>query len=238
MISSLSNQKVKDWMRLYQKKYRKSQYLIFDEKMIRSAIDHGYLDTLIYTGINEIDFSESVEVSDEVMNKLSKGRDLRYIGVAHILKEGLDNPKRLVILDDLQDPSNVGMIISSAYLFGYDGVIMSSYTADIYHEKCLGKALDALYEVPILRCSLNDKITELKKDGFKIYATGLRKETKELEETGIYEKMAFILGNEGSGVSEELFSLSDEVVKIRMENIDSLNVAVAGSIVMYHFANK
>ena len=50
--------------------------------------------------------------------------------------------------------------------------------------------------------------------------------------------MAFILGNEGSGVKEELYELSDEIVKIRMENIDSLNVAIAGSIVMYHFATK
>ena len=50
--------------------------------------------------------------------------------------------------------------------------------------------------------------------------------------------MAFILGNEGSGVKEELYDLSDEIVKIRMENIDSLNVAIAGSIVMYHFAIK
>ena len=81
-------------------------------------------------------------------------------------------------------------------------------------------------------------IPELKKEGFKVYATGLRKETKELEETLIYDKMAFILGNEGSGVKEELYDLSDEIVKIRMENIDSLNVAIAGSIVMYHFAIK
>lgn len=238
MISSLSNQRVKDWMRLYQKKYRKNQYLIFDEDMIRSAIEYDYLDTLIYCGNNDIEFSNSVEVSPEVMDKLSKGKSLKYIGVANMLKEGFDNPKRVVILDDLQDPSNVGMIISSAYLFGYDSIILNSFTADIYHEKCLDKAKDSLYKVNILRCDVKEIIPELKKEGFKVYATGLRKETKELEETLIYDKMAFILGNEGSGVKEELYDLSDEIVKIRMENIDSLNVAIAGSIVMYHFAIK
>lgn len=238
MISSLSNQRVKDWMRLYQKKYRKNQYLIFDEDMIRSAIEYDYLDTLIYCGNNDIEFPNSVEVSPEVMDKLSKGKSLKYIGVANMLKEGLDNPKRVVILDDLQDPSNVGMIISSAYLFGYDSIILNSFTADIYHEKCLDKAKDSLYKVNILRCDVKEIIPELKKEGFKVYATGLRKETKELEETLIYDKMAFILGNEGSGVKEELYDLSDEIVKIRMENIDSLNVAIAGSIVMYHFAIK
>ena len=238
MISSLSNQRVKDWMRLYQKKYRKNQYLIFDEDMIRSAIEYDYLDTLIYCGNNDIEFPNSVEVSPEVMDKLSKGKSLKYIGVANMLKEGLDNPKRVVILDDLQDPSNVGMIISSAYLFCYDSIILNSFTADIYHEKCLDKAKDSLYKVNILRCDVKEIIPELKKEGFKVYATGLRKETKELEETLIYDKMAFILGNEGSGVKEELYDLSDEIVKIRMENIDSLNVAIAGSIVMYHFAIK
>ena len=238
MISSLSNLRVKDWMRLYQKKYRKNQYLIFDEDMIRSAIEYDYLDTLIYCGNNDIEFPNSVEVSPEVMDKLSKGKSLKYIGVANMLKEGLDNPKRVVILDDLQDPSNVGMIISSAYLFGYDSIILNSFTADIYHEKCLDKAKDSLYKVNILRCDVKEIIPELKKEGFKVYATGLRKETKELEETLIYDKMAFILGNEGSGVKEELYDLSDEIVKIRMENIDSLNVAIAGSIVMYHFAIK
>lgn len=238
MISSLSNQRVKDWMRLYQKKYRKNQYLIFDEDMIRSAIEYDYLDTLIYCGNNDIEFPNSVEVSPEVMDKLSKGKSLKYIGVANMLKEGLDNPKRVVILDDLQDPSNVGMIISSAYLFGYDSIILNSFTADIYHEKCLDKAKDSLYKVNILRCDVKEIIPELKKEGFKVYVTGLRKETKELEETLIYDKMAFILGNEGSGVKEELYDLSDEIVKIRMENIDSLNVAIAGSIVMYHFAIK
>lgn len=238
MISSLSNQRVKDWMRLYQKKYRKNQYLIFDEDMIRSAIEYDCLDTLIYCGNNDIEFPNSVEVSPEVMDKLSKGKSLKYIGVANMLKEGLDNPKRVVILDDLQDPSNVGMIISSAYLFGYDSIILNSFTADIYHEKCLDKAKDSLYKVNILRCDVKEIIPELKKEGFKVYATGLRKETKELEETLIYDKMAFILGNEGSGVKEELYDLSDEIVKIRMENIDSLNVAIAGSIVMYHFAIK
>ena len=238
MISSLSNQRVKDWMRLYQKKYRKNQYLIFDEDMIRSAIEYDYLDTLIYCGNNDIEFPNSVEVSPEVMDKLSKGKSLKYIGDSNMLKEGLDNPKRVVILDDLQDPSNVGMIISSAYLFGYDSIILNSFTADIYHEKCLDKAKDSLYKVNILRCDVKEIIPELKKEGFKVYATGLRKETKELEETLIYDKMAFILGNEGSGVKEELYDLSDEIVKIRMENIDSLNVAIAGSIVMYHFAIK
>ncbi|MGN1054976.1 MAG: TrmH family RNA methyltransferase [Erysipelotrichaceae bacterium] len=238
MISSLGNQRVKDWMRLYQKKYRRNQYLIFDEDMIRSAIEYGYLDTLIYSQSCEIAFANSVEVSIEVMDKLSKGKGLRYIGVANMLKEGLNNPRRIVILDDLQDPANVGMIISSAYLFGYDSVILNSFTADIYHEKCLDKASDSLYKVNILRCDVREIIPELKREGFKIYATGLRKETKELEETLVYDKMAFILGNEGSGVKEELYELSDEIVKIRMENIDSLNVAIAGSIVMYHFATK
>lgn len=236
MISSLQNNKVKDWMRLYQKKYRRNQYLILDEVIIKEAIKYGYLDTLIYTGKNELKFKDSIEVSLEVMQKLTKGKDLKYLGIGHIIEEKLDHPNKIVMLDDLQDPQNVGMIMHACELFGHDTLILNNNTADIYHEKCLSASLGSIYHLNILRCNLEDKIKELQADGFKVYATGLSKETKELEEVSSTNKMAFILGNEGSGVKESIYDIVDEVIKIRMENIDSLNVAMAGTIVMYHFS--
>ena len=87
MISSLQNPKVKDWMRLHQKKYRVSQYLIFDEVLIEEAFKYGYLDTLIYVGSLPFDFANAIEVSEEVMMKLTKDEPKPYIGIAHKLEE-------------------------------------------------------------------------------------------------------------------------------------------------------
>ena len=237
-ISSLTNAKVKDWMRLYQKKYRKDKYLLLDETLINEAHKTNHLDTLIYVGEAPFEFPNSYEVSLEVMHKLGQGAEYKYIGIGTKISPKEIEIKRAVLLDDLQDPQNVGMILHSAELFGIDTVVLSENTADIYHEKCLNASKGSIYHVNVLRTNIKEMINELHQDGFKVYATGLTKETKELEEVEVSEKLAFVLGNEGSGVRQEIYDISDEVVKIRMENIDSLNVAIAGTIVMYYFANK
>ena len=237
-ISSLTNAKVKDWMRLYQKKYRKDKYLLLDETLINEAYKTKHLDTLIYLDKAPFEFENSFEVSKEVMDKLSRGEDLKYIGIGTKINPKDIEIKRVVIADDLQDPQNVGMILHSAELFGIDTVVLSENTADIYHEKCLAASKDSIYHVNIIRTDIKEMIGQLHAEGFKVYATGLTAETKELEEVEVSEKLAFVLGNEGSGVSQDVFDICDEVVKIRMENIDSLNVAIAGTIVMYYFADK
>ena len=76
---------------------------------------------------------------------------------------------------------------------------------------------------------------KLKEKGYIIYATGLKENSLFLDEVNKSPKMAFVLGNEGSGVSKEVFDSANETVKIQMHNIDSLNVAMAGSIIMYRF---
>jgi hypothetical protein len=151
MISSLQNPKVKDWMRLHQKKYRVSQYLIFDEVLIEEAFKYGYLDTLIYVGSLPFDFANAIEVSEEVMMKLTKDEPKPYIGIAHKLEEKPQEIKKAVLLDDLQDPHNVGLILHSAELFGYDTVVLNDNTADIYHEKCLSASLTCRKESYVTR---------------------------------------------------------------------------------------
>ena len=238
MINSLQNAKVKAWMRLYQKKYRDQEYLIFEPEIISEAHRYGYLKTLVYCGDCPFAFAEAYEVSPEVMQKLTKGLPYTYLGIATKLVEKPFAPQRIVILDDLQDPYNVGMIMQSAELFGYDTVVLGPNCADIYLDKCLNASRGSIYHLNIIKRDLIPYINELKTQGFKVYATGLTAETKELEEVASSDKMAFVLGNEGSGVKKAIFAICDEIVKIRMENIDSLNVAIAGTIVMYHFANK
>ena len=237
MITSLTNAKVKEWTKLNLKKYRKDNYLIFDDKTLLKAYEHGLLKEVVYVGNKPLAFENSYEVSKEVMAKITKGSTLQYVGIG-IRREGIKKKKdRIIVLDDLKDPQNVGMILKGALLFGFDTVLLSKDTADIYHPKCLKAAEGALFDLNIVRGDLEELIASYKKEGFEVLATGLKKNTKELAELHFDHKYLIVLGNEGSGVSDKIYALSDVIFKIAMENIDSLNVAIAGSIIMEYFFN-
>jgi len=237
MIESLENKKVKEWTKLHQKKYRDEEYLLLDKRLIKSAYKANALKTLIYTGTIPFEFDNAYEVSKEVLNKISKSEGLDYIGIGKRIIPSDNYKSRVLILEDLSDPLNIGRIMESAYLFGFDSIILSENAADIYHPKCLEASKGAIYKLNIYRNDVYKEIIKLKEKGFKIYATGLRDNTLSLNEVKVSDKMAIILGNEGSGVKEETFKISDEIVKIDMHNIDSLNVAMAAAIIMYRFAN-
>lgn len=236
MISSLDNKKVKEWTKLHNKKYRHEEFLLLNEELIKEAHKNNLLKTLIYVGDIPFEFKESYEVSRDVINKISKRDDLNYVGIGLPIKENDDYKKRVIILEDLADPMNIGKIIESAYLFNFDSLILSENAADIYNQKCLDASGKSIYNVNIKRGNVHNEIEILKEKGFKIYATGLKTYSIEMYDVKPYEKMAIILGNEGSGVKEETMKISDEIIKIDMHNIDSLNVAMAGAILMYHFS--
>ena len=237
MIESLENKKVKFWTKLHQKKYRNNNYLLLSEELVYSAYKNNYLETLIYVDKCPFEFKEAYEVTREVMDKISKENNLNYIGIGKKIIQKVDYKNRVLLLEDLSDPLNIGRILENAYLFGFDSVILSENAADIYHPKCLEASKGAIYTLNIKRGNIKEEIFKLKENGFIVYATGLKDNTLSLDEVKKSEKMAFILGNEGSGVKEETFKISDETVKIDMHNIDSLNVAMAASIIMYEFSN-
>ena len=172
------------------------------------------------------------------MNKISKKENLKYIGVGKHIQESDNYGDRIIILDHLQDPLNIGRIMEAAFLFGFDSVILSEESADIYNDKCIVNSKGAIFKLNICHKNLNDEVINLQNMGYKVYATGLRNETKEMHEIEASEKMAIILGNEGSGVDPALMDISNEIMKIDMVNIDSLNVGMAGSIIMYYFSKQ
>ena len=236
MITSLDNKTVKNLAKLHQKKYRSDEFLLLDEDNIKAAYENGRLRKLVYTDELPFPFDETLQVSEEVMRKISKKEDLSYLGVAQAIEEKDHTQKRVILLDELQDPLNIGRIMEAAVLFGFDSIILSRNCADIYNEKCLSNGKGSIFFLNICHKDLEDAIADLHQDGFKVYATGLRNETKMFNEIPAGDKMAFVLGNEGSGVRSEIMDLCDEIIKIDMRNIDSLNVAMAASIIMYHFS--
>lgn len=237
MITSLDNKSVKQLCKLHQKKYRDDRFLLLDEQLVKIAYDYNYLDTLVYTDKLPFEFNNVIEVSREVLNKISKTDNLNYLGVCRQIKENDNYGNRVIILDHLQDPLNIGRIMEAAYLFGYDSIILSDESVDIYNEKCIRNSKGSIFKLNICHKNLFDEVKLLKNMGYKVYATGLRNNTKQMHELSNSEKMAFILGNEGSGVDITLMDIADDTVKIDMLNIDSLNVAMAASIIMYYFKN-
>lgn len=236
MITSLDNKIVKQLTKLHQKKYRDNSFLILNEDVVKNARDNNYLETLVYCDCIPFEFERSIEVSREVLNKISKRDDVNYIGVGKYIKENNNYKNRVIILDRLQDPLNIGRIMEAALLFGFDSIVLSKDCADIYNEKCVNNCKGAIFKLNIFHNDIKEEIFNLRSRGFSIYATGLRNETKLMNEIMPDNKMAIILGNEGSGVDDQLMDMSDEVIKIDMVNIDSLNVAMAGSILMHHFS--
>lgn len=235
MITSLENKTVKELTKLHQKKYREDRFLITNEELVKKAKETGHLLKLIYTGELPFPFEDGLEVSEEVLDKIAKKEGLHYIGVSSLIKEKFEPLKRVLILDHLQDPLNIGRIMEGALHFGFDSLILSEDCADLYNEKCLQNCYGGIYDLKICIGDLSEKIKELKNRGFKVYATALRNDTYDLYDVPFNDKMAFVLGNEGSGVTEEVMRACDGTIKIDMRNIDSLNVGMAASIVMYRF---
>ena len=145
-----------------------------------------------------------------------------------------DYGKRIIVLDDVQDPGNVGTIIRTALSFGYDAVLLSAHSCDIYNEKVIRSTQGALFHIPVIRGDVHEMLIKLKQSKIKILATSLRDATA-LRKIRIPEAFALVFGNEGKGVSEEVLQLADTHVYIEMHTFESLNVAVAAGICMYAF---
>lgn len=236
VICSLENSRIKLYNSLKMKKYRERyQLFIVQEKhLIEEALKNGVLDTLIIReGIENAFKVTGLYVSDEVMKKLSDNESLNdYLGICRIRERKLAVPKRLIVLEDVQDPGNVGTIIRTAYSFGYDGVLLSRGCADIYNSKTISAGQGSIFALPVIRKDISDIISYLKENDLKIYGTSL-KESRFLKEMKPAERFALIFGNEGQGMSDETLKQCDECFKIEMDNFDSLNVAVAMAIASY-----
>lgn len=239
VISSKDNRKVKDLRKLHQRKHRKKtgQFLIEGEHLIEEAVKFQQTVHLIVLteGVSTtlpVDDYECIVVSDSVMKTLSQldtPPGLMAV-VSYIPANTKDN--RVLLLDGIQDPGNLGTLIRTADAFGFGKVILSENTVDAFSDKVLRSAQGSTFHLNIVS---GDAVQAVKSfDGVTI-GTSLEGAVA-LEESVVPEHLMVVLGNEGRGVSEEILELVDEKVKIQMTGYsESLNVAVAGSIIMHHF---
>lgn len=140
----------------------------------------------------------------------------------------------LLILENLQDPGNLGTIVRMAEGAGVTGIIMSSNTVDIYNPKTIRSTMGSLYRVPVIYVDdICKAVDECKEKGVKVYAAHLRG-TDNYNQKDYAQPTAFMIGNEGNGLSDRLTQKADELVRIPMQGkVESLNAAIACTILTY-----
>jgi TrmH family RNA methyltransferase len=189
---------------------------------------------------------KSFEVlSDEVFKKVSDTQTpqgvLSVLTMPHYeLEDYLDNGNQLfILLEDLQDPGNLGTIIRAGEGAGVSGIIMTQKTADIFNPKVIRSTMGSIYRVPFFTtnniCYL---IKTLKNKGISVYAAHLD-DSVDYDKADYTKPTAFLIGNEGNGLKRETADLATGYIKIPMAGqVESLNAAVATTILMYEAARQ
>ncbi|ASW42629.1 TrmH family RNA methyltransferase [Clostridium isatidis] len=249
-IESKDNKLYKTIKKLKEKKYRiKEGKFILEgfriiEEAVKAKIDIEYI---IITEDNLSNLKEAEYLRDRSEDKIILISENLFIslsstenpqGILAIAKfknieENL-NGDFYVVCDKVQDPGNLGTIIRTAHAAGVDGIILTKGTVDIYNEKTIRSTMGSIFYIPIYYDdSKFTIIKKLKDKGVALVTTSLQ-ESKNFFNENLKGKVMLAVGNEGNGISEELFNLADKKVKIPMPGgAESLNVAVASAIILF-----
>lgn len=241
LITSLNNEHIKEILKLKEKKYRdlSNTFLIEGRHLVLEAYREKKIVELILEQdeLFPLD-TNTLYVSSSVMKKLS---DLSTPSNVMAVVEKLDEKpigEKILILDNIQDPGNLGTIIRSAVAFNFDTIVLSPKTVDLYNPKVVRSTQGMMFHTNIIIREPVSFMNELKKEGYKIVGTKVTNGV-DVRESKTYSHFALIIGNEGKGMSEELSELCDEYLYIKMnDQCESLNAAVAASILMYEISNK
>lgn len=256
MISSSDNKQVKNVMLLNSSSKARKKQKLFVVEGIRMCqeIPQERLETVFISSSFEqelktqqrsIPFEYQV-VEDKIFQKMSDTQTPQGILALvrqkeYSLSDILDGKQNgcILILDEIQDPGNLGTMIRTGEGAGICGAILSKNTVDIYNPKTIRSTMGSIYRVPHIVCeNLSDMIRKLQEQGVYIIATHLQGE-KEYQELAYTNMTGVLIGNEGNGLSKELVELADELVRIPMEGeVESLNAAIAATLFMYEIKRK
>lgn len=237
IITSVNNEYIKKIAKLKEKKYRDEEkmFLVEGYHLVNEAKD--YLKSVLITNDkDEVKGVDNIIVTDNIIEKLSSVKSpQKIIGVCKYFNKTDLTGKRFLILDGIQDPGNLGTLVRTALGFNIDTVICSKDTVSVYNDKVIRSTQGAIFHINYIVGDLVKIINELKKNEVKVISTSLQSSI-DLEELDCdsLDSYAICLGNEGNGVSKEVQELADINVRINMNSkLESLNVSVAGAIMMY-----
>ncbi len=236
MINSLDNQKVKEVVKLHSRKYRKKtgKFIIEGKNIIEEALALGIDIEIFTTNPNE----RGTLVSEPVMQKMSDTSTPQgLLGITTIPQSNFFEGQPVLICESVQDPGNLGTMLRTALAFGFKNIIVDQNTADVYSPKVVRSSKGAIFRLNIEYVdNLANKIVELReKSAYYVVGTSLDGTTLENVEMASNSNIALVFGNESNGMTNEIKSLCNENIKIEINEIESLNVAVAAGILLYKF---
>lgn len=239
VITSLDNEKVKKYKKLQKKKYRDeyNQYIVEGMHLVIEAYKKGVIEELILEENVALPIpAPYTYVTKEIIKKISMMESPSPI-MALCRKRESDEIKgnRILIIDEVQDPGNLGTIIRSAVAFNIDTIVLSENTVDLYNPKVLRATQGMLFHVNIIMRNTCEIVAILQNMDIPVYGTkveyGVDVRTLSKKDK---EKFALIVGNEGNGVRLEVGAMCDKNLYIEMnDSVESLNVAIATSILLY-----
>ncbi|MBE6144476.1 MAG: RNA methyltransferase [Firmicutes bacterium] len=236
VYTSINNDKIKNIKKLQTKKYRdlENKFFIESEHLVEEAYKSGYLETLIVDENSSFSLDiDTMKINESVKKYLSELESPKDVMGICTKKEGIIKGNRILILDGVQDPGNLGTIIRSSVAFNVDTIILSDDTVDLYNSKVVRASQGMIFSANIVRGNLLEIIPKLKEEGYEIYATKVT-DGFDVRDVNSSHKIGIVMGNEGNGVKKEIFDLSEKYIYINMNKIcNSLNVAVATSIILY-----
>lgn len=257
IITSKDNEIIKHIRKLKEKKYRDeyNEYVVEGVKIVEEAIkENAKIKQVIVCNdttktyeipthiMLEIAKFDCIYVSDKIFNYITQVTNPQ--GIMAIIEKQDENMQIdynqdiIVMLDDVQDPGNLGTILRTADSIGLNQIIVSKGTADSFNSKVVRSTMGAIFRLKIIEEEdLIKTIKELRKHHFKLLVTSLQ------TENSIYDidfsKKIIVIGNEANGVSKEIQDLADEKAKIPMlGRTESLNASVAAGIVMYEYVRQ
>lgn len=238
MIESKENKKIKYIRHLRENKFMKEEkkFVVEGDHLVKEAKLSGVLLETYSTYERDYGVLNNV-VSKNVMDYISTlPSSTDVIGVCKFIDNKEELGKRIIILDNVQDPGNIGTIIRSAKAFNVDTVVLGKGTVKKYNEKVIRASQGMLFKVNIIEEDLKTFIPRLKNDGYLVYGTDVIG-GKDVKNVNLEGKVALVLGNEGNGVSQDIKELVNDNLYIKInDDCESLNVAVAASILMYEMA--
>ncbi|MCI8547330.1 MAG: RNA methyltransferase [Bacilli bacterium] len=240
VITSLENKKIKRYIKLKDKKYRDlyDEFLIEGEHLVREAYKKNIIKEILLLGEEEYDigFSSVLFLPLFIMKKVTNlDSPPKVCAICSKMKSDFECRGNYLLLDRIQDPGNLGTIIRSAVAFHIDMIILSLDTVDLYNSKVIRATQGMLFQVPIVRKDLLEVLLLLREKGYSTYTTDVTGgvDIRDLDSVS-KTRFALLVGNEGEGVRTELAELCDKRVYIPMnKKVESLNVAVASSILLY-----
>lgn len=233
-ITSKTNERIKELVKLHKNKNREESrhFLVEGFHSVEMAYNAHLLEE-VYT-LKEIDLKGVAQyiITPEILDKITTTVSAQgIVGKCKMVEEKEVESNKIIYLDNISDPGNLGTILRTALAFNFKDIIISDDSVSLYNDKVLSATQGAIFNLNVVKGNIQ-KLLELKNNGYKLIGTSLKDSIK-LDELPKLDKLLVIFGNEGNGIKEEILKICDYKVIIPIENIDSLNVGVAAGITLF-----